>query len=187
MVSIFGEEIMYYLGQICGLIGTGITIIQPQFRKKVQILTCTILVNGLNALNFALIGQTGSSVFLCLVAVLQAIVAIWHDQKKTAVTPAENILFLFLYVGFGVYGMMTAESFVWGLNWRNTLELLPIIGALMLMLSVFAKTEQKTRLFLLFNGASWLVYTAVIGATAFFTAAVAIISAGIALWKYRKK
>ena len=54
---------MYLLGQICGIIGTIITIIQPQFRSKVQILICGILVNAMSSLNFALIGQTGSAVF----------------------------------------------------------------------------------------------------------------------------
>lgn len=177
---------MYYFGQFCGLVSTGITIIQPQFKRRIQILICTVLVNALNALNFALIGEVGASVYLCLVAVLQAFVAMWHEQRKTGVSKAENLLFLLLYVGCGIYGMVSAEGFVWGISWKNALEVLPIIGALMLMLSVFAKTEQKTRLFLLLNGASWLIYTAVIGATAFFTALVAIISSGIALWKYRK-
>ena len=177
---------MYLTGQICGLIGTVITLIQPQFRKKFHILICTILVNGLNALNFTFIGQLGASVYLCLVAVVQALVMMWHNHKESAVTKWENILFLLLYVGFGIYGMVSVPDFAWGLTWANALEILPIIGALMLMLSVFAPTEQKTRLFLLFNGAAWLVYTAVIGATAFFTCVVAMVSAGIALWKYRK-
>ena len=56
----------------------------------------------------------------------------------------------------------------------------------MLMLSVFAKTEQKTRFFLFLNGSAWLVYTAVVGATAFFTCVAAMVSALIAMVKYRK-
>lgn len=178
---------MYYIGQICGLIGAGITLIQPQLPKKTQMLICTILVNGLNALNFALIGQWGASVFLCLVAVAQGCVALRHEIRKTTVSRMENRLFFLLYLGFGFLGMVTAQDFVWAIHPRNLLELLPIIGALMLMLSVFAKTEQKTRLFLLFNGASWLVYTIIVGSTAFFTALIAIISSSIALIKYRGK
>ena len=176
---------MYLLGQICGVIGTIITIIQPQFQKKEQMLLCCILVNGMNALNFGLIGQTGSAVFLCSIAIMQAMVSIWHERRRTEISSMENILFFFLYVGFGFYGMITSEGFVWGINEHNLLELLPIIGALMLMLSVFAKGEQKTRLFLFLNGAAWSVYTAVIGATAFFTAVAAMLSTTIALWKYR--
>ena len=57
---------MYYLGQACGIAGTVLTILTPQFRRKTQILACNALVNGLNALNFLLIGQLGSAAFLCL-------------------------------------------------------------------------------------------------------------------------
>ncbi len=176
---------MYILGQICGVIGTIITILQPQFQKKEQILICSILVNLMSALNFALIGQTGSAVFLCLIAIVQSMVSMWHERRKTEVSSPETILFFLLYVGFGFYGMITSDGFVWTINRHNLLELLPIIGALMLMLSVFAKGEQKTRLFLFFNGASWAIYTAIIGATAFFTAVAAMVSSSIALWKFR--
>ena len=148
---------------------------------------CTAAVNGLNALNFTLIGELGSSVFLCLVAVVQSFVSVWHEKRKTEVSNLETILFFLLYVGFGFYGMMLSEGFRWEINGKLLLELLPIIGALMLMLSVFAKGEQKTRFFLLLNGTAWLAYTAAVRATAFFTCVAAIVSALIAMVKYRKK
>ena len=176
---------MYMLGQLCGVVGTIITIVQPQFKKKEQISLCCILVNAMNALNFALIGQTGSAVFLCLIAIAQSAVSIWHERRGTGISPLENILFFFLYVGFGFYGMLSGEGFVWAINRHNLLELLPILGALMLMLSVFARGEQRTRLFLFLNGAVWGVYTAVIGAAAFFTAVAAMLSSALAMWKYR--
>ncbi len=176
---------MYFLGQLCGLIGTVITILQPQFQKKEQILVCGILVNTMSASNFALIGQTGSAVSLCLLSIVQSLVSIWHERRKTGVSVQETVLFLFLYLGFGFYGMISSDGFVWAINRHNLLELLPIVGALMLMLSVFAKGEQRTRWFLLLNGASWVVYTAIIGATTFFTSAASMLSTIIALWKHR--
>lgn len=178
---------MYLLGQICGIIATVITVIQPQFRSKAQILVCGILINMLNSLNFALIGQTGSAVFVCLVAILQSMVAVRHEKQGTRVSAFESLLFFFLYVGFGILGMISAGNFPWEISWKNMLELLPTIGALMFMCSVFARGEQKTRFFLLLNGASWVVYTAVIGAATFFSCMVSMISSAIALWKYRKK
>ena len=51
---------MYILSQILGLIGTAVTIATPQFRTKFQILFCNASVNALNALSFAMLGQTGS-------------------------------------------------------------------------------------------------------------------------------
>ena len=178
---------MYLLGQTCGIIGTIVTILQPQFRKKENILLCCIFVNLMSALNFALIGQTGSAVFLCLIAIVQGFVSLFHTRRNTPVTTWETILFFLLYMGAGFYGMIASEEFVWGINSHNLLELLPIVGALMLMFSVFAREEQQTRGFLFLNGAAWAVYSGVVGATAFFTAVAAMVSASVAMWKYRKK
>ena len=177
---------MYILGQILGLIGTAVTIATPQFRTKIQILFCNASVNALNALSFAMLGQTGSAVYLCLIAIVQTLVSMWHEKKQTAVMLWETILFFILYAGFGFYGMISSDGFVWAITLHNLLQLLPIIGAVMLMFSVFAKGEQKTRFFLLLNGAAWLVYTAAIGSTVFFTSVASIISTITALWKYRK-
>ena len=178
---------MYLLGQLCGVGGTIATILQPQFRKRVHILLCCMVVNALNGLNFLFIGSGDSAFYLCLVAVVQAAVAIVHEKRNTPVSTVETILFFLLYVGCGLWGMISAEGFMWGLTAENLLQLLPILGAVMLMLSVFAKTEQQTRAFLFLNGACWAVYTAIVGAMVFFSSLAAMISAGSALWKYRKK
>lgn len=177
---------MYIVGQVLGLIGTAITIATPQFRTKCQILFCNAFVNALNALSFAMLGQTGSAVFLCLIAVVQSFVSMWHEKKQTAVLPWETILFFILYAGFGLYGIISSDGFVWAITMHNLLQLLPVLGAVMLMFSVFAKGEQKTRVYLLLNGAAWLIYTAAIGSTVFFTSIASIISTITALWKYRK-
>lgn len=177
----------YIIGQILGIFSTVCTIILPFFKKKWQILAINIAVNLLLTLNFVLIGQFGSAAFLCLVAVVQSIVSIRHSIKNTKVSLAETILFGVLYVGFGFFGIFTAPGFVPEINATNLLELLPILGALMLMFSVFAPDEQSTRKWLLANAAIWTVYTAIVGSTAFFTDLVAVISTASALWKYRKK
>ena len=66
-------------------------------------------------------------------------------------------------------------------------KLLALLGALMLMFSVFSKSEQTMRKFLLANATIWTVYTAIVGSTAFFTDLVCMISTSSALWKYRNK
>lgn len=177
----------YILGQIFGLLSTVCTVILPFFKKKGQILVLNIGINLLVAGNMVLIGQIGSAIFLCLVAVVQSIVSMVHDTKGTPVSLAEKILFLVLYVGFGFFGIMTAPGFVPQLSWDNALELLPILGALMLFFSVFSKDEQTLRKFLLANAMTWTVYTAIIGSTVFFTDLASAISTIAALYKYRKR
>ena len=72
-----------------------------------------------------------------------------------------------------------------------TTLLMPILMLAMMvaptLILLFAKGEQKTRFFLLLNGTAWLAYTAAVRATAFFTCVAAIVSALIAMVKYRKK
>lgn len=177
----------YIIGQILGLCSTVCTIVLPFFKKKWQILALNIAVNLCVALNLLLIGQFGSGAFLCLVAIVQSVVSMVHTNKGTKVALWEQILFFGLYVGFGVFGIVTAPGFIPEVNYGNLLELMPIIGALMLMFSVFAKDEQTLRKFLLANALIWTAYTALVGSTAFFTDLFAAISTTAALWKYRKK
>ncbi len=177
----------YIIGQIFGILSTVCTIILPFFKKKGQILALNIGINLLVAANMVLIGQIGSAIFLCLVAVVQSIVSMVHDTKGTPVSLGEKLLFLVLYVGFGIFGIVTAPGFVPELSWDNALELLPILGALMLMFSVFSKDEQTLRKFLLANAITWTVYTAIIGSTVFFTDLASTISTATALYKYRKR
>ena len=62
---------------------------------------------------------------------------------------------------------------------------MPIIGAVLMMLSVFARGEQTTRKFLLSNALVWMVYTAIVGSTVFFAQVGAVIADCVALYKYR--
>ena len=177
----------YLIGQIFGVLSTVCTIILPFFRKRWQILTLNIAVNVLVASNMLLIGQFGSAAFLCMVAVVQSILSMLHDKKGTPIPLWEKLMFLVLYVGLGIVGIVTSPNFVLELNWANALELLPILGALMLMFSVFSKEEQTMRKFLLANALIWTTYTGIVGSTVFFTDLAATISTATALFKYRKR
>lgn len=177
----------YLIGQILGALVSVLTIVIPFFKKKWQILTANMASNLLLMLNLILIGQFGSGAYLCMVAILQIAVSLIHNRKGTEVSLAETILFTVLYVGFGFFGIVSAPDFVWAINGRNLVELLPVVGALMLMISVFTPDEQTTRKFLLANTAIWTVYTAIVGSTVFFADLIATISAAAALYRYRKK
>ena len=175
----------YLIGQFLGLLVPIFTLTVPFWKKKWQILLSAIAVNGLMVANLLLIGQFGSAALLCAVAVAQSIVSMTHYFRNTPVTRGENILFFVLYVGLGFLGMFTAPGFVPGINAQNLIALLPIIGAVLMMFSVFARGEQTTRMFLLANASVWMVYTAIIGSTTFFAEVGAVIADCVALYKYR--
>ncbi len=177
----------YIIGQLFGLLTTACSLAMPFLKKKWQLLCANIAINALVILNLVLIGQFGSAIFLCLVAIVQSLIVL--PRTKTGAKPSirETVLFTVLYVGFGFFGIVTAPGFVFALNFKNLLELLPILGALALMISVFVQDEQQTRKWLLCNALLWVVYYAAIGSTVVLTDGLTAISTGIALYKYRKK
>lgn len=177
----------YIIGQLIGIIATVIIVAIPVFRKKWQMLAATLAGNFLMALNFILIGQIGSAIFLYFVAMIQSVVSMRHTVRGTKARPWEQMLFCGLYVGLGIFGILTAPGFVPEINAANLLELLPIIGSAMLTFSIFASSEQTTRIFLLINTSIWSVYTAIVGSTGFFAEIITTIATAYALWKYRKK
>ena len=177
----------YLIGQGCGLLTVVCSVIMPFLKKKWQLLCANIAINALVILNLVLIGQFGSAIFLCLVAIVQSGIALPRTRTGKEPGTSETILFTFLYVGFGFLGIITAPGFLWEINYRNLLELLPILGALSQMISVFVPDEQNTRKWLLANALFWVVYSAAVGSSVVVNDLLAVISTSSALYKYRKR
>ena len=165
----------YYIGQALGLLGTLCCLILPFMKQKWQMLALTALVNVFCALNLVLIGEVGSVIFIYVVAVVQTLVALWHLKKDTAVTKAENVLFLVLYVFCGA------------LDLRTFLDVIPIVGAVFLMLATFQRDVQKTRVLLVFNSITFMAYYALVGSTSVFSTLVTLTSTLLAMYHYRQK
>jgi len=178
---------LYIVGQIFGILATICSIIASFFKKKWQMLINLMALNLFMMLNFILIGQFGSAACLCIVAVVQSMVSLVHNLKDTKVTFVETILFFILYVGFGIFGMVSAPGFVMEVSFANLLELLPISGAIMNMITVFVKGEQTTRKCILATSCIWMLYTGIIGATTFFSEFACAVTTVIAMYKYREK
>ena len=165
----------YYIGQFCGLLTIVCSVTMPFLKKKWQLLWANIAINALVILNMALIGQFGSAIAL--------------PRAGTGREPSatETVVFTFLYLGFGFLGIITAPNFIWQINSRNLLELLPILGALSQMISVFVPDEQNTRKWLLCNALFWVIYSAAVGSSVVVNDLLAVISTSSAIYKYRKK
>ena len=177
----------YYIGQFFGLLTILCSLVMPFLKKKWQLLLANVTINLLVILNMALIGQFGSAIYLCLVAIVQSLLALPRTRTEKEASTTETIVFTVLYVGFGFLGIITAPNFVWAINYPNLLELLPILGALAQMVSVFVRDEQATRKWLLCNAVFWVIYSAAVGSTVVITDSLTVISTCTALYKYRKK
>ena len=177
----------YLLGQFFGLLTPICSIITPFLKKKWQLLVANVLINVLVILNLVLIGQFGSGSYLCFVAIIQSFIALSHTKKGESVGIVEGIIFTLLYVGFGISGIVTARDFIPAINYKNMLEILPILGALAQMVSVFVRDEQATRKWLLWNTVFWMIYAAAVGSSVFINDFLAFVSISSALYKYRKK
>ena len=173
---------LYYIAQAFGILATLCCFAMPLFKRKWQMLLVNVASNLFFILNLLLLGANEGSLFLNstamivnLVSLVQVLISYYHVQKQTAVTKAENIIFLLLYVGMGFIGF------------HRALDLLPIIASVFNMLAVFQKDEQKTRYLVLFNATIFCTYYIIIGSTSLLAELMAVITTVIALVKYRKK
>ena len=163
----------YYIGQALGIVATVCCFALPLFKKKWQMLLVSATSNLFFALNLILIGDVGSAIIVNLLAIVQTLLSLWHVQKDKPVTVAENIIFLIGYIICGSFGF------------RRALDVLPIVGAVFNMLSVFQRDEQKTRILILLNASTFFIYYIVVGSTNLFAELLAIITTVIAMIRYR--
>ncbi len=178
----------YYIGQFLGIIVTILCLIGSFWKKKWQMNMNTFAANLLVIFNMILIGKGFStSIIMNVVACVQTIIGTVHLFTGKKVTTAERIIFIFLYAGLGIAGLVTSEQFVLAINLHNLLELLPIIGAVILGISVFIRDEQTSRKFGLANALMYFVYYFALGTTAVFAQVASIVMTSIALYTYRKK
>lgn len=172
---ITGESMTYILGQIVGIFVTITVIIIQQLKKRTQILWASVCVNVLGALNVLLLDGFGAGVTVNFVAIMQLLIALWHEKKNTNETVIEKVIFLILYVGVGI------------ISYQSELDILAILAAVFYMVAMLQKKEQRIRLFLLANMSSWTIYHGILRSTGIFAQLAGIASALIALYRYKKK
>ncbi len=176
----------YYIGQFCGIAASVLCVLTPLFKQKWQMLCVNIATNILMVLNFVLIGEIGSAAFLCFVGAIQPLVTLLRTLRGRETPPWELVLFGCLYLGLGFFGYFTAPTFVWAFTWKNALEVLPILGAMLNMAFVSIRDEHRARWCLLGVSSLWAVYTGLVGAATFFAEAALLITTITAMIRYRK-
>lgn len=164
----------YIIGQLVGILVTVTVIIIQQLKKRTQILWASVFVNILGALNVLLLDGFGSGVTVNFVAIAQILIALWHEKKSTTESTLEKIIFFVLYVGVGI------------MSYTSPPDILAILAAVFYMVAMLQKKEQNIRLCLLANMTSWTIYHGILRSTGIFAQLAGIVSAVIALVRYRK-
>ena len=177
----------YWIGQGFGILATLSDISIPQFKKKWQMLIANIAVNTFSALNLVFLNEIGSGIFLFSVAIVQAIVNLVHTLREKPPKKWEYALFCCLFVGLGFYGLFTSPGFVFAINGKNLLELLPITGAVFSMLFVSTRDESIARRYLMVCNIMWATYHTIIGSTSALGAYFSGISCFVAMIRDRKR
>ena len=164
---------IYTIAQIFGFMAAVCCLIGPLFKYKWQMLINSAVANLLVALNFFLLGEVGTGIILHFVAILQIMFSLGHVYKQTSVSHTEKVIFLIMYAVCGALGF------------KKLIDILPIIGAILLSISVFIRDEQRTRTYMLANAAVWIVYDIIIGSSTVFAQLATIIMTCAAMYKYR--
>lgn len=164
---------------ILGIVITVICLISPQLKRKWQMLTMTTSANLLSAVQNLLLGAV-SAVGVCFVAIIWALMGIRYSKKGESPSIWMIAIFSVLFVFSGLLPYIIANSW----HTFRWFDVLPIIGALMLMCSVAQKKEQHMRLFSLGNCVIFTVHCALIGSTQIAAQIIGIVSVSTALIRY---
>jgi hypothetical protein len=178
---------VYIFGQILGIVITIMCLIGPFYKKKWMMLVNSGTATLLASINLLLIGAGLSSIIVNIVALPQIFVSLYHVLKGTKVKKWENVLFMFLFIGCGLFSYFTDPNFVFEISLRNFIELLPTGAAAFFCIGTFTRDEQKTRKWGIANNTLWLVYYASVLSTTAFAQVFSLIANVSALITYRKK
>ncbi len=175
-------DIKTILGQSVGALLTLLCIVTPQFKRKWQMASLSIISNMLSALNYLLLDEIGAC-GVAVVAVVQATTAIVHAQKNDAPKRAEICAFGLLYI----CGSLLPYFLSGTLSDFRFADVLPIFAALLFLGYLAQKDEQRMRWFLLGNATVFLIYNALIFSTQFFAQLITLVSVAVAMMRYRKQ
>jgi len=98
-----------------------------------------------------------SGMSITIVAGVQAAIASLYAIKNKDFSIPEKIIFLIAYIVCGVS------------NIKNIYDILPFIAAMLCMVTLLQKNEQKIRIFNITNSIVWIIYDFIVGSTAFYT------------------
>ena len=170
------------IGQILGILVIIGCILNAQLPKRWQMLLGQVFLNILSPINMLLLGQGLAAGLPCFVASLHCAVNLIRDRKNKPAPLWETIIFCALYpITWGVGFAISVHN-----GTASPLHLIPLLALAFFIASVLAPKENLMRWFIIGNSAVYVVYDLITPNVAVFAFIFTIVSAVIALIRYRK-
>ena len=151
---------------IIGIIAIIESLLIYAVQKRSHILTLKLVSNVLWGTNYFLLGlYTGA--ILNVIAIIREIIFMFRTKYKWADNIAWAILFMII---------MFSSAFV---TWAGPISLLPAIGSVFNVVSIYSKQPAMIRIFLIPAETLWLLYTIFEGNTTAMINEIMLISSAI--------
>ena len=165
---------MKLIADIFGILVFVLCLIGCQMKKKQHMMLISAAANFISGMSFLFLSQRiSSAVMLNFTGTTQCLLSSFHAHRDEEITKKEKIVFLLLYC---ICGMTV---------FKEPLDLLPIAGSFIFMISAFQKSEQRIRCYMLANVIIWIIYDIIVGSTAVFSQIFSLISLLIALYRFK--
>ena len=171
------------IGQILGILVIIGCVLNAQLPKRWQMLLGQVFLNILSATNMFLLGQGLAACLPCFVASTHCAVNFVRDRKNKPAPLWETILFCSLYpIAWGIGFVISINN-----GTASPLHIIPIAALAFFIASVLVTKEQLMRLCIIGNSAVYVIYNLIFMNVAIFAFIFTIISATIAMIRYRQK
>ena len=171
------------LGQFFGILVMIGCIVNNQFPKRWQMLLGLAVINLFSSLNQLLVGSGLTAALLGFVAVIHCPINAYKSKKELPIHLWENIFFSILYLSAWVVGFIVSTKNGTPLY----LDIMTLLATVCFLGSVFFPKERDIRLCTLTNSFIYFVYDTLNLNIAAVAKLFSVISAVIALYRYRNK
>jgi len=158
--------------QIFGAIALIIDLTAIQMKKKHQILFLSVTSFFFFSISFALL-KAYSGALVSLLACLQTLVAYYYDKEKEEMPRLLIYFYLFITLVCGLF------------VYSSLIDVLPILCALLYVITIVQKTEKNIRKIVLYTMIIWITYDAIVGAyMVMLSDSIYLFSTIIAIYRY---
>ena len=176
-------QIIEIVGQTCGVLIILLGAISTQFPKRWQILLVFAAMNLLSVVNQLCVGNGYASAIGCAVAAIHCPINSYKARKELPTALLENVIWSVIY--FAAWGAGVAISVHLGAaTWY---DVFPLLGTITFLFSVFLPKERDVRIFTFANSLVYCIYNILNLNVAAVSQVIAMISAVIALIRFREK